>query len=123
MPWANLFRLFATFALVRWIRNRQRGGGPTAHPPRNLGAQIAAVREGASLLTQAVVTAGLLLAAALLATAGTSSAVLSPRWLGGVLLGLALVFAILGLLEARRLRRAVLVRRHRRDAARLTRQV
>jgi hypothetical protein len=66
---------------------------------------------------------GFALATALCLAGGTSSVVLSPRWLGGVLLALGVGFAILTFREARLARAIVRIRRLRRRGQELRREV
>ncbi len=76
--------------------------------------RIREAREAASLASRLFVTVGFAVATALCLAGGTSSVVLTPRWLGGVLLAVGLVFAVLTVREARLARPLVKVRRLRR---------
>jgi len=60
-------------------------------------------------------------AAVVLITAGATLSVLNPRWLGGVLLGLAVASIIAAFLEARVVYALLVIRRRRRHNERLIR--
>ena len=124
MPWQLLFRLASGILLWRLAANRRRGG-PNARPfPPLPGMQrVRDLQETASLLSRVAITAGFGVATALCIAAGTSSAVLSPRWLGGVLLAAGAVFAVVTLREARAARAMVTMRRLRRRDRRLRGEV
>ncbi len=81
--------------------------------------RVRQARELGSLLSRLLVTAGFGLATALCLAGGTSSALLSPRWLGGVLLAAGVTFAVLTFREARLARAIVTERRLRRRDRRL----
>jgi hypothetical protein len=85
--------------------------------------RIRDARETASLLSRLVVVAGFGLATALCLAGGTSSVVLSPRWLGVVLLVIGAGFAVLTFREARLARAIVRTRRLRRRDQQLRREV
>ena len=86
---------------------------------RQLATRLSGLRRDAGIAARALTLAVLIAACGVLATAGTSSAVLTPRWLGLTLLALAAAAGIAAFMEARGLRRAVLLRRlERRDEAR-----
>src|ERR1700694_5858881 len=136
MPWVLVLRWLVRLAvgLAFWrVTARRRGGGYRATtPPLQRGAQrphidaraaAAAIREGASLGWRAVAFAGFLIAGAVLVTAGLTTTILSPRWLGGVLLGLALLALVAAGLEARALIRLRSRRRRRRREQDLRRQL
>ena len=109
------------------------GTGGAAPPPSSPGAAAdqvrAAVRarlagptEVALVMLRLFEVVVLGAAVTVLVTAGTTSAVLTPRWVGGVLLGLALVIAVFTIREVRIARRMVTARRRRR-AQDLLRQI
>jgi uncharacterized membrane protein len=127
MPWVLVLRWLVRLAvgLAFWrVTTRRRAGGYTATtPPVQRGAQgprvnaraaAAAIREGASFGWRTVSFAGFLIAGAVLVTAGLTTTILSPRWLGGVLLGLALIALAAAGFEARALVRLLRRRRRRR---------
>jgi hypothetical protein len=133
VPWALLIRMFARIAagLFLWrVATARRGayrtapnGAPVGAPPpparlRGRGA-AAAIREGAVLGWRAVSLVAFIVAAVVLVTAGSTLTVLTPRWLGGVLLGLAVVSIVAAFLEARVVYRLLAVRRQRRRQERL----
>ncbi len=91
---------------------------PAARNPE-VARRVRDAREAATLSSRLAVTAGFGVATALCVAAGTTTAVLSPRWLGGVLLAVGVVFAVLTLREARLARRLVATRRLRRRDQRL----
>lgn len=82
-----------------------------------------AIREGASIGWRAFSAAVFFVAAAVLTTAGLTTALLSPRWLGIVLLVLATVALIAAVLEGRASVRIFSSRRRRRHDAELRRQL
>src|ERR1700730_12360530 len=127
MPWVLVLRWLVRLAvgLAFWrVTTRRRGGGhPPTTPPVQPGAPrprvdaraaAAAIREGASLGWRTVAFVGVLIAGGVLVTAGLTTTILSPRWLGGVLLGLALIALLASGLEARALLRLLSRRRQRR---------
>jgi uncharacterized membrane protein len=127
MPWVLvlrwLVRLAVGLAFWRVTTRRRAGGYTTPTPPVQRGAQrprvnaraaAAAIREGASFGWRTVSFAGFLIAGAVLVTAGLTTTILSPRWLGGVLLGLALIALVAAGFEARALVRLLRRRRRRR---------
>ena len=138
MPFALIVRTLARLAatLFAWrMATARRGaygaaGGPQvrgAHRPRGsrLDSRSAVVRlrESASLGWRVAAAAVLLVAAALLVTGGTTLTVLSPRWLG-ILLLVTAVAAFAGVIaEVLSARRIVALRRRRRHDADLRRQV
>jgi hypothetical protein len=136
MPWVLVLRWLVRLAvgLAFWrVTTRRRAGGYTATTPPlqrdaprprvDARAAAAAIREGASLGWRTVSFAGFLIAGAVLVTAGLTTTILSPRWLGGVLLGLALIALVAAGLEARALFRLLSRRRRRRHDQDLRRQL
>ncbi len=127
MPWALLLRLLSGVLVWRLASARSRaaaggapGGGALQIP---MAARVRDAREVASLVSRLAVVAGFGLATGLCFTAGTSSVVLSPRWLGAVLLAAAVVFAVLTVREARVARALVTTRRLRRRDRRLRQEL
>jgi hypothetical protein len=104
-------------ATARRAARAPAGGPPVAgeKPRTRIDARAAAtaIREAASLGWRAISFAVFLVAAVVLVTAGTTSTVLSPRWLGGVLLGLAVLALVGAALEARMVVRLLRARRRR----------
>jgi hypothetical protein len=97
MPWAIVIRLLARLAasLFFWriatSRRRAYAGGqavPGATPKARLDAQAAvmAVRRSILLTWRALLTVTFLAATAVLAVAGVTIVILTPRWLGALLL-------------------------------------
>jgi hypothetical protein len=124
MPWTLLIRLLSGLIFWRLLGNRRRGAaqrafGAASRRNPEVARRVRDAREAASLLSRLLVTAGFGLATALCLAGGTTSVVLSPRWLGGVLLALGVFFAVLMVREAMSARRMVAVRRLRRRDARL----
>ena len=113
MPWVLVFRWLvrAVVGLAFWrLATARRGAyatnGPRVRrgpaPPRiDPRVAAAAVRRGAALGWRVASALVFLLAAAVLVTAGVTTSVLSPRWLGGLLLALAVVALTVTALEAR----------------------
>jgi hypothetical protein len=125
MPWVLLLRWIVRIAagLLFWrvATARRRAYANGTPPQRGAAARRAdsravgqAIREGVSIGWHVAAVAVLTVFASVLITAGVATAVLSPRWLGGVLLGLA-VIAVLALgAEARVLWSEIAARRRRR---------
>jgi hypothetical protein len=135
MPWTLLIRLLSgvLFWRVAGARRRAAAGqaasraagraaGRAATSPA-MRRRIRDARETASLLSRLVVVSGFGLATALCLAGGTSSVVLSPRWLGVVLLVLGAGFAVLTFREARLARAIVRTRRLRRRDQQLRSEV
>lgn len=144
MPLALLFRFLSRVLVVLglvFLRRRTRGVrssvppayrtpgvDPGAGPPAWLralaartwlGRRMPEVAEGARVAGYALALAGFGSAALVLLSAGTTLATLGPRWVGGVLLGLAALFGLAAVREGVWLRRAVTLRRRRNWAKRL----
>jgi hypothetical protein len=92
--------------LPDWLRVLMRGGG--------LGNAMPDVLEGARLAGLAAALLGFAVVALVLTSAGTTLTVLTPRWLGIVMLVLAMLFAAAAVREGVWLRRGVALRRRRR---------
>jgi hypothetical protein len=131
MPWAILIRLVARLAaglfLWRLATRRRRAyaggqGAPGATPrPRHIDPQAAmiAVRTSVSLGWRALITAVCVTAAAVLGVAGVTIVVLTPRWLGAILLAAGVAAAVAAWFEGRLLFVALRERRRRRRDERL----
>jgi hypothetical protein len=127
MPWSLLIRLLSGLIFWRLVGARRRAAagqaagraaGRAAASSPALRRRVRDAREAASLLSRVAVATGFGLATALCLAGGTSSVLLSPRWLGGVLLAVSAGFAVLTLREARLARVIVRTRRlRRRDQA------
>lgn len=127
MPWTLLIRILTGVFFWRLAGARRRAAaaqaagrtaGRAAASSPAMRRRISEARETASLASRLLVTAGFAIATALCLSGGTSSVILSPRWLGAVLLAAGVVFAVLTVREARLARRLVRVRRlRRRDRA------
>jgi hypothetical protein len=113
MPWAILIRLVARLAagLFLWRlatrRRRAYAGGqgtpgatPRAHhiDPQ---AAMMAVRTSVSLSWRALLTGVCVAAAAVLGVAGVTIVVLTPRWLGAILLAVGVAAAVAAWFEGR----------------------
>jgi hypothetical protein len=149
MPLALIVRLLSRVLLVLgvvFLRRRARGGHSAAGPPPYrtpgvrpggtgggapdwlreiaartwLGQRMPEVAAGARLAGFALALAAFGSAALVLLSAGTTLAALGPRWVGGVLLGLAALFGLAAVREGVWLRRAVVQRRRRRWVERVT---
>jgi hypothetical protein len=131
MPWAILIRLLgrliAGLFFWRLATHRRRAyagnpGTPGAPPkPRQIDAQAAmdAVRTSVSLTWRALITATCAVAAAVLAAAGVTIIVLSPRWLGATLLAVGIASGVAAGYEGRLLYLAIRTRSRRRRDERL----
>jgi hypothetical protein len=130
MPWAIVIRLLARLAasLFFWriATNRRRafaGGQPVpgATPKARLDAQAAviAVRNSILFTWRALLTVVFLTATTLLLVAGLTIVVLTPRWLGAILLAGALGTGWATWFEGRVLVVAVRMRNRRRRDERL----
>jgi hypothetical protein len=115
MPWAILIRLLARLAagLFFWrLATRRRrayagGHGAPGVPPaqRHIDPQAAmlAVRTSLSLSWRALLTGVCAVAAVVLAAAGVTITVLTPRWLGAILLAAGIAAGAAAWYEGRRL--------------------
>ena len=144
MPFALIVRMLTRLALlagVIFVRRRARGGvpvppshrtpgtgpGATPQPPDWLRALMRGgftaampdVLEGARLAGLAAALLAFAVAALVLISAGTTLTVLTPRWLGIVMLGLAALLAAGAVREGVWLRRGLALRRRRRRVERL----
>jgi hypothetical protein len=130
MPWAIVIRLLARLAasLFFWriatSRRRAFAGGqavPGATPKTRIDAQAAvmALRTSILLTWRALLTAAFLAATAVLGVAGVTIVVLTPRWLGALLLAGALAAGVAGWFEGSVLVVAVRMRNRRRRDERL----
>jgi hypothetical protein len=122
MPWVLLIRVIVRIAsaLVIWRLVTARRGAyaygsapPVQRAPARPHIDGQAIREGVSAGWRAGSLLTLLVAAAVLITAGTALAVLSPRWLGGLLLGVAVLVLVAAVLEARLLWQILAARQRR----------
>jgi hypothetical protein len=138
MPWAMLLRAIARLAgsLLVWRMATARRGaqgaaagapvasGRTAAPPLRLDTTAAArLRDAASLGWRAFSAAVLLVATTLLVSGGVTLTVLTPRWLGIVLLVLAVASLTAAFVDLLAIRRIVVAQRQRRRADALRREV
>ncbi len=139
MPWALLIRLLTRLAatLFVWrVATARRGayrtaGGPPLHTQSTatragrLGPRgaIGTLREGATLGWHAAAAATFTVAAAVLVTGGTTLTVLGPRWLGALLLGIAVAAIVAAFLDARAAYAVVAARRRRRRDQRVIREL
>src|ERR1039457_4516129 len=132
MPWAIVIRLLARLAasLFFWrlatSRRRAFAGGqpvPGATPKARIDAEAAvmAVRASILLTWRALLTAVFLTATAVLMVAGVTIVILSPRWLGAILLAGAVATGGATWFEGRVLVVAARMRSRRRRDERLRR--
>jgi hypothetical protein len=132
MPWAIVIRLLARLAasLIFWrlatSRRRAFAGGqpvPGATPKARIDAEAAvmAVRASILLTWRALLTAVFLTATAVLMVAGVTIVILSPRWLGAILLAGAVATGGATWFEGRVLVVAARMRSRRRRDERLRR--
>src|ERR1700688_4202578 len=130
MPWAIVIRLLARLAasLFFWriatSRRRAFAGGqavPGATPKARIDAEAAlmAVRNSILLTWRALLAATFLAATAVLAVAGVTIVILTPRWLGALLLAGALAAGAVAWFEGRVVIVAMGMRRRRRRDERL----
>jgi hypothetical protein len=130
MPWAIVIRLVARLAasLFFWriatSRRRAFAGGqpvPGATPKARIDAQAAvmAVRNSILLTWRALLALTFLAATAVLAVAGVTIVILTPRWLGAVLLAGALAAGAVAWFEGGVLVMALRMRNRRRRDERL----
>jgi hypothetical protein len=135
MPWVLLLRWVVRLAagLFFWrVVTSRRGGYGSGSPPvrgrpgaRRIDPHAAAlaIREGVSLGWRFIAALTLLAFASLLVDAGVSLVVLSPRWLGAVLLGLASVTMVALYIESRALWHVLAARRRRQHDEELRKEV
>jgi protein-S-isoprenylcysteine O-methyltransferase Ste14 len=132
MPWVLLLRWILRIAaglfFWRMVTSRRRAYVNGTPPQRNAAARnvdsravAQAIREGVSIGWHVAAVAVLTVFASVLVTAGVATAVLSPRWLGGVLLGLAVVAVLALSAEGRVLGHEIAARRRRRHDEELRR--
>jgi len=134
MPLALIVRMLTRLALVAgvvFVRRRGRGAVPVPPSHRTpgtggrqpqlphwlqaLGAGgVPEALESAKLAGIALAMLGFVAVALVLVSAGTTLTVLGPRWLGIVMLAVALLFAAGAWREGAWLRRAAALRRRRR---------
>jgi len=130
MPWAIVIRLVARLAasLFFWriatSRRRAFAGGqavPGATPKARIDAEAAlmAVRDSILLTWRALLAATFLAATAVLAVAGVTIVILTPRWLGALLLAGALAAGAVAWFEGSVLVMALRMRNRRRRDERL----
>ena len=119
MAW--LIRLLIGALAVRVARAR-RAGRPVVDMAAIRG-RVDAARGPASIAGLLVVAVVLASFSAALLAAGVTAVALGPVWVGGVLIGLAGVFALTTAPEVLRLRRAVRGRRLRLRARKLSREL
>ena len=129
MPWAIAIRLLARLAASLFFlrmatrRTAQAGGQavPGATPKARIDAQAAimAVRRSILLTWRALLAATFLAATAVLLVSGLTIVVLGPRWLGAILLAVALATAWATWFEGRVLVVALRMRNRRRRDERL----
>ena len=130
MPWAIVIRLLARLAasLFFWriatSRRRAFAGGqavPGATPKARIDAEAAlmAVRNSILLTWRALLAATFLAATAVLAVAGVTIVILTPRWLGALLLAGALAAGAVAWFEGSVLVMALRMRNRRRRDERL----
>jgi hypothetical protein len=132
MPWVLLVRWIVRIAagLLFWriATARRRAYANGTPPQRGAAARTVdgravaeAIREGVSIGWHVAAVAVLAVFASVLITAGVATAVLSPRWLGGLLLGLAVIAIVALGAEARVLWQEIAAHRRRRHDEELRR--
>jgi|SRR5580700_3100620 hypothetical protein len=129
MPWAIVIRLLARLAasLFFWRMATRRRAYPGGQPPAgatpkariDAEAAIMAVRNSILLTWRALLAAMFLAATAVLLVAGVTIVVLTPRWLGALLLAGALATGFATWFEGRVLVVALQMRKRRRRDERL----
>ncbi len=128
MPWAILIRLLARLAagLIFWRlvggRRRAYAGVPGATaPPRHIDPEAAmmAVRTSVSMTWRALLAGVSAAAAVVLTAAGVTIIVLTPRWLGAILLAVGIAAGAAAWFEGRMLFVALRARSRRRRDERL----
>jgi hypothetical protein len=131
MPWAILIRLLARLAagLIFWRlasgRRRAYAGGQgapgTTPPPRHIDPQaaMAAMRTSVSMTWRALLAGVCAAAAVVLMAAGVTIIVLTPRWLGAILLAVGIAAGVAAWFEGRLLFVALRARSRRRRDERL----
>lgn len=121
MPWTWLARTLFAVILYRVLQRRRQG-----LPGVDAGAVRRRVDSGlqAGLVAARVITsATLAVATVLVGTAAASMLVLGPRWLGGALGAVAVIFAVAAVQEGLLLRRELLERRRRARARAVAEEV
>ena len=115
-PWRWITQLL--LLLVAWRVARSRRSGQPVVNAEAVKSRVAAAMEPVGIAGHLVVIAVVACVCAALLIAGVTALVLSPRWLGGTLVGVAAICALAAVPEVRRVRRTLRARRLRlRDSA------
>ena len=137
MPWSAIIRTIVRIAAGLFVWRaatarrgayRTAGGPPLQTAPPRAGRidtrdAVRRLREGASLGWRLLASTALLAGTALLIAGGVTLAVLTPRWLGILLLVLAAGALTAAAVELRALLRLLALRRRRRRDTELRRQI
>ncbi|MGA2282249.1 MAG: hypothetical protein ABSH07_00980 [Candidatus Dormibacteria bacterium] len=121
LRWAWLAAILLAPLLRKLVRPRQGGRPPV--DVQAVRSRVASARESAGIATLFVIVLVLACACAALLAAGVTALVLSPQWLGAVLVGVAAAVALAGVPETLRLRRAVHARRLRLHGREVSREL
>ena len=111
LGWKWLAVLLLAPLLRKFVRSRQ-GGRPVVDM-QGVRARVASAREPAEIAGLVMVVAVLGCCCGALLAAGVTALLLSPQWLGGVLVAVAAVCALAAVPEIRGIRRGLRARRLR----------
>jgi choline-glycine betaine transporter len=120
--WVWLAAILLAPLLRRFARSRQAAGRPVVDL-RGVRSRVSAAREPAAIVGLAAVVAVLVGCCGALLAAGVTALLLSPQWLGGVLVGVAVVCALAAVPEILGIRRGLRARRLRLHGDDVTREL
>jgi hypothetical protein len=121
LRWIWLAAILLAPLLRRFTRSRQ-AGRPIVDM-QGVQSRVASAREPATIAVLIVVVAVLVCCCGALLAAGVTALLLSPQWLGGVLVGVAAVCAGAAVPEIRSIRRGLRARRLRLHGDDVTREL
>jgi len=121
LRWAWLAAILLAPLLRRFARSRQ-AGRPIVDM-QGVRSRVASAGEPTAIAGLAVVVAVLVCCCGALLAAGVTALLLSPQWLGGVLVGVAAVCAVAAVPEILGIRRGLRARRLRLHGDEVTREL
>jgi hypothetical protein len=121
LRWAWLAAILLAPLIRKLVRSRQ-AGRPVVDM-RGVRSRAASAREPAAIAGLVVVVAVLVCCCGALLVAGVTALLLSPQWLGGVLVGVAAVCAVAAVPEVLSIRRGLRARRLRLHGDDVTREL
>jgi choline-glycine betaine transporter len=121
LRWAWLAAILLAPLLRKFVRSRQ-GGRPVVDM-QGVRVRVASAREPAEIAGLVMVVAVLVCCCGALLAAGVTALLLSPQWLGGVLVAVAAVCALAAVPEVRGIQRGLRARRLRLHGDDVTREL